>query len=138
MSVGPMELWLKVANLFRGSGWPDGAVVFALATLPVIELRGAIHVGYWLQLNPVLLTALPVLELLHFPNIIFITYAVDYNRFQMGHRLVPPSIFFYSMNKQQRQKPCSTVTQNPHHLLKFKRQRDGSASDPRQQIYAWR
>ncbi|KAI3741371.1 hypothetical protein L1987_59043 [Smallanthus sonchifolius] len=51
MSVGPMELWLKVANLFRGSGWPDGAVVFALATLPVIELRGAIHVGYWLQLN---------------------------------------------------------------------------------------
>ncbi|KAI3760027.1 hypothetical protein L1987_50415 [Smallanthus sonchifolius] len=78
MSVGPMELWLKVANLFRGSGWPDGAVVFALATLPVIELRGAIHVGYWLQLNPVLLTALPILGLLHFPNIIFITYAVDY------------------------------------------------------------
>ncbi|KAI3753146.1 hypothetical protein L2E82_25191 [Cichorium intybus] len=39
----------------------DFGVVFALATLPVIELPGAILVGYWLQLKPVLLTTLSVL-----------------------------------------------------------------------------
>ncbi|XP_051122530.1 uncharacterized protein LOC127245589 [Andrographis paniculata] len=52
---------IKVANALRASGWPDGAIVFALATLPVIELRGAIPVGYWLQLKPVWLTVLSVL-----------------------------------------------------------------------------
>lgn len=52
---------VKVANALRASGWPDEAVVFALATLPVIELRGAIPVGYWLQLKPVTLTVLSVL-----------------------------------------------------------------------------
>ncbi|KAD7478861.1 hypothetical protein E3N88_01997 [Mikania micrantha] len=60
-SIKASSFGLKVANFLRGSGWPDGAVVFALATLPVIELRGAIPVGYWLQLNPVILTALSVL-----------------------------------------------------------------------------
>lgn len=54
---------VKVANALRASGWPDEAVVFALATLPVIELRGAIPVGYWLQLKPVTLTVLSVLGL---------------------------------------------------------------------------
>lgn len=52
---------VKVAKALRASGWPDEAVVFALATLPVIELRGAIPVGYWLQLHPVFLTVLSVL-----------------------------------------------------------------------------
>ncbi|XP_076905450.1 uncharacterized protein LOC143561207 [Bidens hawaiensis] len=60
-SIKASGFGLKVANFLRGSGWPDGAVVFALATLPVIELRGAIPVGYWLQLNPVVLTVLSVL-----------------------------------------------------------------------------
>ncbi|KAI3824970.1 hypothetical protein L1987_06443 [Smallanthus sonchifolius] len=60
-SIKASSFGLKVAGFLRGSGWPDWAVVVALATLPVIELRGAIPVGYWLQLNPVVLTALSVL-----------------------------------------------------------------------------
>ncbi|KAJ0692958.1 putative small multi-drug export [Helianthus annuus] len=60
-SIKASGFGLKVAGFLRGSGWPDPVVVFALATLPVIELRGAIPVGYWLQLNPVVLTALSVL-----------------------------------------------------------------------------
>ncbi|PRQ40870.1 putative small multi-drug export [Rosa chinensis] len=60
-SIRASSFGLKIANGLRGLGWPDEAVVFALATLPVIELRGAIPVGYWLQLKPVLLTVLAVL-----------------------------------------------------------------------------
>ena len=50
-----------MAESLRRLGWPEDAVVFALATLPVIELRGAIPVGYWLRLHPVRLTILSVL-----------------------------------------------------------------------------
>nr|XP_043638721.1 uncharacterized protein LOC122609836 [Erigeron canadensis] len=60
-SIKASSFGLKFANFLRGSGWPDEAVVFALATLPVIELRGAIPVGYWLQLKPLVLTTLSVL-----------------------------------------------------------------------------
>ncbi|PQM37630.1 uncharacterized protein Pyn_26292 [Prunus yedoensis var. nudiflora] len=60
-SIRASSFGLKIASALRGSGWPDEAVVFALATLPVIELRGAIPVGYWLQLKPVMLTVLSVL-----------------------------------------------------------------------------
>ncbi|KAJ9549101.1 hypothetical protein OSB04_021644 [Centaurea solstitialis] len=60
-SIKASGVGVKFANFLRGSGWPDEAVVFALATLPVIELRGAIPVGYWLQLKPVLITVLSVL-----------------------------------------------------------------------------
>ncbi|KAL3337009.1 hypothetical protein AABB24_029599 [Solanum stoloniferum] len=60
-SIRASGFGVKVANALRSSGWPDEAVVFALATLPVIELRGAIPVGYWLQLNPTELTVLSVL-----------------------------------------------------------------------------
>ncbi|KAK6139283.1 hypothetical protein DH2020_026977 [Rehmannia glutinosa] len=60
-SIRASGFGVKVANGLRASGWPDEAVVFALATLPVIELRGAIPVGYWLQLNPVMLTILSIL-----------------------------------------------------------------------------
>ncbi|KAL5553962.1 hypothetical protein UlMin_041363 [Ulmus minor] len=60
-SIKASSFGVKVASALRGSGWPDEAVVFALATLPVVELRGAIPVGYWMQLNPVLLTILAVL-----------------------------------------------------------------------------
>ncbi|PIN15217.1 hypothetical protein CDL12_12149 [Handroanthus impetiginosus] len=60
-SIRASGFGLKVANALRASGWPDEAVVFALATLPVIELRGAIPVGYWLQLKPVMLTVLSIL-----------------------------------------------------------------------------
>lgn len=62
-SIRASGFGVKVANALRASGWPDEAVVFALATLPVIELRGAIPVGYWLQLKPLKLTALSVLGL---------------------------------------------------------------------------
>ncbi|GER55950.1 hypothetical protein STAS_33654 [Striga asiatica] len=60
-SIRTSGFGLRVANALRASGWPDEAVVFALATLPVIELRGAIPVGYWLQLKPVKLTILSIL-----------------------------------------------------------------------------
>ncbi|KAJ4877992.1 hypothetical protein Rs2_43010 [Raphanus sativus] len=52
---------LRIAAALRRFGWPDEAVVFALATLPVIELRGAIPVGYWMQLKPTVLTFFSVL-----------------------------------------------------------------------------
>lgn len=60
-SIRASNFGLKIASTLRSSGWPAEAVVFALATLPVIELRGAIPVGYWLQLKPVALTVLSVL-----------------------------------------------------------------------------
>ncbi|XP_015575266.1 uncharacterized protein LOC8287027 [Ricinus communis] len=59
-SIKASSFGLKIANSLRGLGWPDEAVVFALATLPVIELRGAIPVGYWMQLKPLILTVLSV------------------------------------------------------------------------------
>lgn len=60
-SIRASGFGVKVATALRSSGWPDEAIVFALATLPVIELRGAIPVGYWLQLKPIVLTVLSVL-----------------------------------------------------------------------------
>ncbi|GAV79458.1 Sm_multidrug_ex domain-containing protein [Cephalotus follicularis] len=60
-SIKASSFGLKIANSLRRSGWTDEAVVFALATLPVLELRGAIPVGYWMQLKPILLTVLSVL-----------------------------------------------------------------------------
>ncbi|KAL9249643.1 hypothetical protein AKJ16_DCAP04148 [Drosera capensis] len=60
-SIRASRVGVKVAGALRGLGWRDEAVVVALATLPVIELRGAIPVGYWMHLNPILLTVLSVL-----------------------------------------------------------------------------
>lgn len=62
-SIKASGFGLKIANSLRKLGWPDGVVVFTLATFPVLELRGAIPVGYWLQLNPVTLTVLSILGL---------------------------------------------------------------------------
>lgn len=60
-SIRASSFGLKIATALRGLGWPDEGVVLALATLPIIELRGAIPVGYWLQLNPTMLTFLAVI-----------------------------------------------------------------------------
>ncbi|CAE6064090.1 unnamed protein product [Arabidopsis arenosa] len=60
-SIKSSSFGLKIASTLRRFGWPDEAVVFALATLPVIELRGAIPVGYWMQLKPTVLTFFSVL-----------------------------------------------------------------------------
>ncbi|TVU44541.1 hypothetical protein EJB05_03986, partial [Eragrostis curvula] len=60
-SIKASGFGLRVAESLRKLGWPDDAVVFALATLPVIELRGAIPAGYWMRLHPVRLTVLAVL-----------------------------------------------------------------------------
>ena len=60
-SIRASGIGLKVAAALRRVGWMDEAVVFALATLPVIELRGAIPVGYWMQLSPIKLTVLSIL-----------------------------------------------------------------------------
>lgn len=66
-SIKASSFGLKIASALRGLGWPDEAVVFALATLPVLELRGAIPVGYWLQLKPWILTVLSVIGQVFFP-----------------------------------------------------------------------
>lgn len=60
-SIKASGFGLKIANSLRKLGLPDGVVVFTLATLPVLELRGAIPVGYWLQLSPATLTVLSIL-----------------------------------------------------------------------------
>lgn len=60
-SIRASGLGLKVATALRMSGWADEAIVFTLATLPVLELRGAIPVGYWMQLDPLHLTILSIL-----------------------------------------------------------------------------
>ena len=60
-SIKASGFGLRVAASLRSVGWPDDAVVFTLATLPVLELRGAIPAGYWMRLHPVRLTVLAVL-----------------------------------------------------------------------------
>lgn len=60
-SIKASSFGLKIANALRKLGWPDEFVVFSLATLPVLELRGAIPVGYWMRLKPVILTVLSIL-----------------------------------------------------------------------------
>ncbi|MED6157452.1 hypothetical protein PIB30_023183 [Stylosanthes scabra] len=60
-SIKASGFGLKVANWLRKLGLPDGFVVFTLATLPVLELRGAIPVGYWMNLSPFNLTLLSIL-----------------------------------------------------------------------------
>ncbi|XP_072075113.1 uncharacterized protein [Arachis hypogaea] len=60
-SIKASGFGLKVANWLRKLGLPDGVVVFTLATLPVLELRGAIPVGYWMNLSPFTLTLLSIL-----------------------------------------------------------------------------
>ncbi|KAL0914681.1 hypothetical protein M5K25_015049 [Dendrobium thyrsiflorum] len=60
-SIRASGFGLKVAAALRKSGWIDEAIVFFLATLPVIELRGAIPVGYWMRLDPLKLTIVSVL-----------------------------------------------------------------------------
>ncbi|CAN6859223.1 unnamed protein product [Brassica oleracea] len=60
-SIKSSTFGLRIAAALRRFGWRDEAVVFALATLPVIELRGAIPVGYWMQLKLTVLTFFSVL-----------------------------------------------------------------------------
>lgn len=60
-SIKASGFGLKIAGFMRKSGWPDEVVVFVLATLPVLELRGAIPVGYWMQLSPCKTSILSVL-----------------------------------------------------------------------------
>lgn len=62
-SIRASSFGLKVARSLRSLGLPDEAVVFTLATFPILELRGAIPVGYWMQLSPTLLTILSILGL---------------------------------------------------------------------------
>ncbi|WZZ87628.1 hypothetical protein YC2023_116207 [Brassica napus] len=60
-SIKSSTFGLRIAAALRRFGWRDEAVVFALATLPVIELSCAIPVGYWMQLKPTVLTFFSVL-----------------------------------------------------------------------------
>ncbi|KAL2652152.1 hypothetical protein R1flu_020280 [Riccia fluitans] len=60
-SIAASGLGIKVATFLRGSGWPDELIVFTVAMLPVLELRGAIPISYWLHLDPIKGYALAVL-----------------------------------------------------------------------------
>ncbi|KAG0576908.1 hypothetical protein KC19_5G117000 [Ceratodon purpureus] len=60
-SIGSSSLGLKVAAFLRGSGLSDEAIVAAVASLPALELRGAIPVGYWMKLPPQKTYALAVI-----------------------------------------------------------------------------
>lgn len=60
-TIKASHLGLKVASVLRQTGWPDEAIVFFMAMLPVLELRGAIPVGYWMQLDPLKLSVLSIL-----------------------------------------------------------------------------
>lgn len=60
-AIKASNLGLKVASFLRRSGWPDEAIVFVMAMLPVLELRGAIPVGYWMRMDPLKLSLLSVL-----------------------------------------------------------------------------
>ncbi|CAK9255046.1 unnamed protein product [Sphagnum jensenii] len=59
-SIGKSSLGLKVATFLRGSGWADEVVVAVIAMLPVLELRGAIPVGYWMGIPPLITYVLSV------------------------------------------------------------------------------
>lgn len=51
----------KIATVLRRAGLPDGAVVFLISTLPIVELRGSIPVGINVfKMNPVLVYFLSV------------------------------------------------------------------------------
>ncbi|KAL3699748.1 hypothetical protein R1sor_017770 [Riccia sorocarpa] len=60
-SIAASGLGIKVATFLRGSGWPDELIVLTVAMLPVLELRGAIPISYWLKLDPIKGYALAVL-----------------------------------------------------------------------------
>ncbi|KAF8051608.1 hypothetical protein N665_1692s0008 [Sinapis alba] len=82
-SIKSSTFGLRIASALRRFGWPDEAVVFALTTLPVIELRGAIPVGYWMQLKPILLTFFSVLgvsaNIKLYSSVLFVVYAEKEN-----------------------------------------------------------
>lgn len=60
-SIKASQIGLKIASFMRRTGWPDELIVFVLATLPILELRGAIPVGYWMQLEPLKVSILAVM-----------------------------------------------------------------------------
>lgn len=60
-AIKASNLGLKVASFLRRTGWPDEAIVFVMAMLPVLELRGAIPVGYWMCMDPFKLSVLSVI-----------------------------------------------------------------------------
>lgn len=59
-SLGGSSLGQKVAKSLRSSSWPDEAIIFLLGTLPVLELRGAIPVSYWMHMDPLSASTLAV------------------------------------------------------------------------------
>ena len=58
---GALSFGQKVAQLLRSSGIPDEAIIFLIASLPVVELRGAVPVAYWLQMDPLKASVLAIL-----------------------------------------------------------------------------
>ncbi|KAG6398832.1 hypothetical protein SASPL_140303 [Salvia splendens] len=102
-SIRASGFGVRVVNSLRASGWPDEAVVIALATLPLIELRGAIPVGYWLQMKPVILTVLSVLgNMVPVPFIVL--YLKAFATFLAGKKESPASQFLDMLFKRAKEK----------------------------------
>lgn len=60
-SIAALSFGQKVASFLRSSGFPDEVIVFLMAMLPVLELRGSIPVGYWMKLDPLRASFLAIL-----------------------------------------------------------------------------
>ncbi|CAM6094819.1 unnamed protein product [Calypogeia fissa] len=52
-SIGASKLGIEVAEYLRRSGLSDELVVLIVGMLPVLELRAAIPISYWLKMEPV-------------------------------------------------------------------------------------
>ncbi|MBN1269498.1 MAG: small multi-drug export protein [Kiritimatiellae bacterium] len=71
----------------RNSGLPDAAVVLAISTLPIVELRGAIPAGHIMGMNPWLVYVLAVIgNMLPIPFILLLLGPVSKwcMRFRIG------------------------------------------------------
>lgn len=58
---GHLSLGQRIAVALRSLGLPDWVTILLIAALPVVELRGAIPVGYWFGLKPLHVYGLAVL-----------------------------------------------------------------------------
>ena len=80
----------RIARVLRRSGLPDGVTVFLISTLPIVELRGSIPVGYNVfHMNPWVVFAVSVLgNMLPIPFILWFLGPISRfcMRFRWGQR----------------------------------------------------
>lgn len=80
----------RIAQVLRRSGLPDGVTVFLISTLPIVELRGSIPVGYNVfHMNPWVVFVVSVLgNMLPIPLILWFLGPISrfFMRFRWGKR----------------------------------------------------